>query len=108
MLGEPMNEPFLRRKLAPFNIALTYAYVGGILFFFSSHLLSYLFTDPVQQKRVEILNYWLFIMVSALLLYLLIRAGEVTLSRAQRSLERVSRALKTRSECTQAMLRAGN
>ncbi len=103
-----MNEPFLRRKLAPFNIALTYAYVGGILFFFSSHALTYIFTDPVRHKRMEILNYWLFILVSALLLYLLIRSSERTLSRAQRSLERVSRALKTRSECTQAMLRAGS
>lgn len=101
-----MNEPFLRRKLTPFNIALAYAYVGGILFFFSTHALSYLFIDPIAHQRIEILNYWLFILISAVLLYLLIRSSERSLTRAHRSLERVSRALKTRSECTQAMLRA--
>lgn len=101
-----MNEPLFRRKLTPFNIALAYAYVGGILFFFSTHALSYLFTDPIAHQRVEILNYWLFILISAGLLYLLIRSSESSLTRVHHSLERVSRALKTRSECTQAMLRA--
>lgn len=57
---------------------------------------------------MEILNYWLFILISAVLLYLLIRSSESSLSRVHQSLERVSRALKTRSECTQAMLRAGS
>lgn len=108
ILERPMSEPTLRRKLTPFNIALTYAYVGGILFFFSTHILSYLFTDPVAHQRMEILNYWLFILISAVLLYLLIRSSEGSLTRAHSSLERVSRALKTRSECTQAMLRAGS
>ena len=108
ILERPMSEPILRRKLTPFNIALTYAYVGGILFFFSTHALTYLFTDPIAHQRMEILNYWLFILISAVLLYLLIRSSEGSLTRAHNSLERVSRALKTRSECTQAMLRAGS
>jgi hypothetical protein len=103
-----MNEQFFRRKLTPFNIALTYAYVGGLLFFLSTHALTFVFVDPIARKRMEILNYWLFILVSAGLLYFLIRASERTITQAQHNLERVNRALKTRSECTQAIMRASD
>lgn len=99
-----MNESFFKRKLIPSTIALAYAYVGGVFFFISTSL-SFFFPDPGMNKWMEILNYWIFVLVSATLLFLLLRANERAITLAQKNLERVSRALKTRSGYNQAMLR---
>lgn len=103
-----MNEKFFRRKLTPFSIALTYAYIGGVSFFITTNALSLIFSDPIVQKRMETLNYWVFILITAALLYILILSSERTITRAQKNLESVSRALKTRSGCNQALLRAAD
>ncbi|MEJ2199480.1 MAG: ATP-binding protein [Desulfuromonadaceae bacterium] len=103
-----INEKFFRRKLTPFSIALTYAYIGGVSFFITTNAVTFIFSDPITQKRMETLNYWVFILITATLLYLLILSSERTITRAQKNLERVSRALKTRSGCNQALLRAAD
>lgn len=99
-----MNEKFFNRKLIPSTIALAYAYVGGLFFCFAITL-AFVFSDPTTLLWVAVFVFLLFILVTATLLYFLLRSNERAITSAQVNLERVSRALKTRSGCNQAMLR---
>ncbi|WP_305044637.1 hybrid sensor histidine kinase/response regulator [Geoalkalibacter sp.] len=102
-----MNEKFFNRKLIPSTIALAYAYVGGLFFFFSITL-AFVLSDPNTLMWVAIFIFLLFVLVTAVLLYFLLRSNEKAITLAQKNLERVSRALKTRSGCNQAMLRVAD
>ncbi|WP_305043081.1 ATP-binding protein [Geoalkalibacter sp.] len=102
-----MNEKFFQRKLTPSTIALSYAYIGGLFFCFSITL-AFVLSDPNTLMWVAIFIFLLFVLVTAVLLYILLRSNEKAITLAQKNLERVSRALKTRSGCNQAMLRVAD
>lgn len=88
-----------KRKLNPFSIALTYTLLGGFWIFFSEPLLRHLFSEPEMLKRVILINHWGFIVVSAQILFLLIRRHEIEIDRYQDSLHRVIRALMVFRGC---------
>ena len=92
-----------KRKLNPFSIALTYTLLGGFWIFFSEPFLSSLFSDPDLLKRVKLINHWGFIVVSAQILYLLIRRHEIEIDRYQDSLHRVIRALMVFRGCNKVI-----
>jgi PAS domain S-box-containing protein len=92
-----------KRKLNPFSIALTYTLLGGFWIFFSEPFLSSLFDDPELLKRVKLINHWGFIVVSAQILYLLIRRHEIEIDRHQDSLHRVIRALMVFRGCNKVI-----
>jgi len=95
-------------RLTPLSIAVFYACIGGIwLLVFFSKVVTYLFRDPVPLEVVE-LNHSAFILVTAWLLYFLIRKSESDIKQRKESLSRVNRSLKAYSECHQAMIRSND
>jgi two-component system, OmpR family, phosphate regulon sensor histidine kinase PhoR len=57
----------------PLRIVCVYVVTAGLWIFFSDALLAFLFTDPATITRLSILKGWLFVIVTAALLYALIR-----------------------------------
>ncbi|HYS44256.1 MAG TPA: ATP-binding protein [Geobacteraceae bacterium] len=57
----------------PLKIALIYAVVAGLWILFSDELLASLFADPATIIRVSIIKGWLFVILTAVMLYWLIR-----------------------------------
>jgi len=93
-------------RLTPLSIAIFYACIGGIwMLVIFSKVVTYLFRDPVPLEVVE-LNHSVFILVTAWLLYFLIRKSEADIKQRKESLSRVNRALKVYSECHQALIRS--
>jgi len=92
-------------KLSPFSIALFYACIGGIwLLLISTKIITSLFLDPTAFKLLEV-NNTIFILVTAWLLYFLIRKSESGIKQRKEALSRLNRALKAYSECHQALIR---
>ncbi len=92
-----------KRQLNPFSIALTYTLLGGFWIFFSEPFLINLVSDPDLLKRIKLINHWGFIVVSAQILYLLIRRHEIEIDRYQDSLHRVIRALMVFRGCNKVI-----
>ena len=103
-----MLDKILKIRLTPFSIAVFYACIGGIwLLVFFSKVVTYLFRDPVPLEVVE-LNHSVFILVTAWLLYVLIRKSESDIKQRKEALSRLNRSLKAYSECHQALIRASD
>lgn len=93
----------LKAWLTPFNIALVYTILGGIWIFSSDIIIAGIFREPATLSRAKIFNNWAFLVVSAQILYWLIRHRETLFERSQESLFRVNRALRFFSECNKAI-----
>ncbi len=93
----------IKRTLNPFSIALTYTLLGGFWVFFSEPFLINLIIDPEWLKRAKLINSWGFIVVSAHILYLLIRRHEIEIDRHQDSMHRVIRALMVFRGCNKVI-----
>ena len=97
-----------RIHLTPFSIVIFYACIGGIWLLLNfTQTFTYLFHEPVPLAAVE-LDHSLFILISAWLLYFLIRKSEADIIRRKDSLSRVNRSLKAYSECHQALIRSSD
>jgi signal transduction histidine kinase len=79
---------WFRQGLTPLRIVAVYGVVGGLWILFSDQLLAALVSDPVTLTRLGTLKGWLYVLVTAGLLYVLIRRHEATLLRAGEALER--------------------
>lgn len=93
-------------RLSPRNIVFIYLVAGTIWAMFSDWLPTTVFHDRELLATLEILNHWVFIAATSVMLYFLIRHGEAVIIRRKESLHRVNRALKAFSECNQALIRA--
>lgn len=97
-----------KARLTPLSIALVYALVGGVWMFVTNTLIGTSFKGQPFGVWLAVLNGVLLIGVSSVLLFLLIRRREATITRSQESLRRTNRALATLSECDQALLHAAD
>jgi signal transduction histidine kinase len=88
MDGTLTIQRWLRQGLTPLRIVAVYALVGGLWILFSDQLLAALFSDPVTLARLGTLKGWCYVLVTAVLLYALIRRHEVAIRRANEALER--------------------
>ncbi|MBT9536907.1 MAG: PAS domain S-box protein, partial [Nitrospirae bacterium] len=68
---------------ASFRIALIYAVVGSLWILVSDNLIALFKTDPTALTRVQTYKGWLFIIVTAGLLYLLIKRAEKALRESE-------------------------
>lgn len=93
-------------KLIPLNIVLIYVIIGTVWAFLSGWLPDSLVNNRSSQNNMEYLNHWAFIFASAWILYFLIFHSESAILRRKETLLRVNRALKSFSECNQAVIRA--
>lgn len=92
-------------RLTCYTIAISYASLGGMWTFFSDSLFAVLLNQPEVSHKSVALSHWLFIALSAILLYWLLRFWDVAISYSQNSLREVNRALRGFSECTKAITR---
>ena len=97
-----------KARLTPLSIAFVYALVCGAWMFTVNALISTFFDSQTLVVWLSVLNGVVLIGVSSLLLFLLIRRREATITRSQESLRRTNRALTTLSECNQALLHAAD
>jgi PAS domain S-box-containing protein len=101
-----MNHPHSNRTLTPLNITIVYT-LTGVVWGAVSCLFPIVLSHKSQGYQVvETLNHGFFVLVTATLLFLLIKRSEGETSRGKESLSRVNRALKTFSGCNQALIRA--
>ncbi|HXX56807.1 MAG TPA: PAS domain S-box protein, partial [Thermodesulfovibrionales bacterium] len=64
-------------KLTPLRISIIYAVVGGLWILFSDNLLAFLLRDVPTLMKFSLLKGWLYVVVTAWMLYLLIRRYEI-------------------------------
>jgi len=96
------SQKILKPWYTAFIISVIYAIVGGVWVFFSEPILSKWIVDPDTLRNSKIISQWLFIVISAQMLFLLIRHRELAFTRNEESLFRVNRALRVISECKKA------
>lgn len=77
---------FLTNKLSPLSITLIYTVIGFLWIAFSSPLLHLLVSNPRITSTVEVLKGWLYVSLSAILLYNLIKRSTTDLQRSEREL----------------------
>ena len=89
-------------RLTPFSIVLIYAVLGILWILFSDRILAWIFTDVELYARAQTVKGWLYVIVTALLLYALIhrstsslKHSEAALRQSQESLVREQHLLHT-------------
>ncbi|WP_305044004.1 putative bifunctional diguanylate cyclase/phosphodiesterase [Geoalkalibacter sp.] len=87
-----MIRPIVRRfcadkKRLPLKISLIYALFGVLWIFLSDSLLELLFTDPLRHYRSQTLKGWVFVLLSAGLLYAVIEHYRRALFRTEESFD---------------------
>jgi PAS domain S-box-containing protein len=95
-----------RGKFTPFRITVIYAIAGGLWILFSDRMLSALITNAQLLTRMQTYKGWLFVALTAWMLYELVTRYRVELLSAEKELRKVNRALKALSECNQSLIRA--
>ena len=93
-------------KLTPLNIVLSYLVFGIVWALFFGWLPDALIYKRALLDDMEYINHWVFLFASAWMLYFFIIHSEAAIVRRKETLHRVNRALKTFSECNQAVVRA--
>lgn len=78
----------------PLTISLLYAGIGGLWILLSDAVLAGLVTDPAVFARIEIIKGWIFIGLTACLLYLLIRRSVARLEHSEASLRQSEERLR--------------
>lgn len=82
------------RRLTPWKITALYALVGGLWVLFSDKLLGVLVTNPEILTQLQTIKGWLYVIVTAWMLYLLINRGVAALQPSQAGLR--SRKVQSR------------
>lgn len=77
------------KKLIPLRIALIYVAVAGLWILLSDELLSYLVADPETFTRLSIVKGWVFVIVTAALLWWLVRRYMTALRRRDEALREI-------------------
>ncbi len=95
-------------RLNPYMISTLFVLVGGLWIFSTLYFFSEQFPDPEGFRRWELVLCLFPLLIIAGLIYFLIRHTALTLIQSQESLQRVNRALKARSECSQVLVRAAD
>ena len=85
---DPNDQRLPERRLSAARIAAIYLVTGALWILFSDRLLSALSDDPALLTRLGTAKGWFYVLVTAGLLYLLIRRHEAVLLRAGELLER--------------------
>jgi signal transduction histidine kinase len=73
-------------KLTPLRIIAVYVIAGGLWILLSDELLAILIRDQTRLLHLEMLGNWLYILLTAVMLYLLIRRNLLTVHRSTEAL----------------------
>ncbi len=93
-----------RPLLTPFNIAGLYAVAATAWLTFTNRLLAGLAADPVQALRLQTYNGWLFILLTAVLLYFFIRRNAAFVRRSTQALRDSEQRLRAILDSSTSMV----
>jgi len=82
-------------KTVAFKIAMVYAIIGGLWILFSDRLLVLLFDDPATLTRMQTLKGWFYVLVTAVIIFLLIWRSIVSVRQSEEALHENRRRLAT-------------
>ena len=82
-LIKPISFP---KRLTPIRIALLYAGFSALWILASNYLLTFIVDDPVLQNRIELAKGLIFVFVTSVLLYLLLKGWRESLEKSARQL----------------------
>lgn len=91
-------KPILGRTRGPFAVAVIYALFGGLWIAFTDTFVAHTFHDPVTAKWISIYKGWLYVAVTALLVYILVKKMESTLTRYVNDLAKANDELAAQVE----------
>jgi len=103
-----MKSKTTTEKISCLTVALGYFVCSGLWGFFSDRIFAVLLNKPELAVHRVGPGYWLFIAFSTGMLYWLLRYWEVAIATSQESLRKVNRSLRSFSDCTKAITRAGD
>ncbi|GAB4548498.1 MAG: hypothetical protein Kow0063_43450 [Anaerolineae bacterium] len=75
-----------RETLIPLRIAGLYALVGGLWILVSDRLLTFLIQDPQVVNRLQTFKGWLYVLATAILIYILVKRDILAISRTEQAL----------------------
>lgn len=105
--GAPPHELHAQSHRSVIRIVLVYALVAALWILFSDTLVEALVRDPSHIIQLSMLKGWLFVAVTSLLLYLLVRRFAIRLQNRQRSHELLATLAHHSDEAIFAKDRAG-
>lgn len=95
-----------KMAMSPFDlrIAVLYALFGGLWILLSDRLLELLITDVAQLSAVQTYKGWIFVVLSAVYIYFLLRRELLQREAAQRKILQLQRLYATMSEVNQTIV----
>jgi len=90
-----MKQPQPKGKLSTFKITAIYAVAGGLWILFSDRMLALFIEDPHILTQFQAYKGWLFVAVTATLLYWLIRRYASEIKRSEDILRRSEKSYRT-------------
>src|SRR5690242_14176193 len=104
-----MLERLQRFKLTPLTIALIYYFSGMLWILVTTFIPEKVFRgDAGLLRDINQVAHWVFIVLTACMIYFLVGKSEAAIKRRKESLSTVNRALKCYSSCNQALIRASD
>lgn len=94
----------MKTKLIPLKIALVYAVIGGLWILFSDKILDSIIEDSHLITKIQTYKGWLFIAVTAILLYWLISRYFFEIKRSEENMCRSEERFRTLAENSQDMI----
>ncbi|HID61832.1 MAG TPA: GAF domain-containing protein [Anaerolineae bacterium] len=82
----------------PLKIAAAYALIGGLWILFSDRLLALLVSDPETLARLQTFKGWLYVIITACLLYVLVRRSIANIQRSEQALRESEETLRKSEE----------
>ena len=95
MRRHPKQSSIFRKKSIPLKIVLIYAIIGGLWVLLSDKFILTLFDDPATREMVGIYKGWFFVLVTALLLFVLIDRYWINIKATEQRLRENQRFLST-------------
>ena len=108
MSSSAAKPPHRRGRHAPLFVTAVYAAVGASWILFTDRLVSVWVDDPGTLTQIQTFKGWLYVLVTAVLLYWLIRRPFTALQESEQQIRRANRALHTVGACSEAVIRAAD
>jgi len=93
---------------APVRVTLSYLVFAGLWIFLSDRVLTELISDPLQLLAMQTYKGWVFVMVTGVLLFLILRREEQIQNKANQMLQRYTQELELRVEERTSELQSRN
>jgi len=101
-----VRDSFISSRFTSLIITSCYLLLGGIWAVYSNKIFLFFSPDTTEMEYHASQCYWCFILLSAGVLYFLLRYLSTIQTSSQKSFTKMDRALRSYSECTKALIKA--